>query len=161
MWLESLANRVCLLQCDALSVLGDEQCNLDALSFAFMLWDHTAHAVRIGCVQSDGSLLFIVSYDSPTNGKRLFMGAPWVVRGDARCMASTDAVNGFLRDAGCVKQLKADVVFDGDLAVDKTVSLHLRFDCNHHDGSINDGDALLIKDVACCENVLLVIDMFE
>ena len=157
MQLESLANRACLLQCGEMALVGDEQCNLDAVKFTFILWDHVAYRVRMGCVlDGSGSMLFVVSYDSPANGKRLFMGAPWrVSSAGVREPASVDAVDNFLQKLGGSGSAQADVVFDGDLAADRPVSLHLRFD-----GCMDCGAALLVKDVAQCDNVLLVIDMF-
>ena len=154
--LESLTNRLCA----QLLLTNEDQCNLDALSFTFMVWDHTARGVRMGCVRGadDDSMLFVVCYDSPANGRRLFMGAPWVAdpqhHEQGRALASEGVVNRFLRDvgAGC---LEAEVVFDGSLAVDKPVALHLKF------GRLVEGKALLVKDVAECENILLVIDMFQ
>ena len=154
--IESSVNRLCA----QLVLTNEDQCNLNTLSFTFMVWDHTARGVRMGCVRGkeDDSMVFIVSYDSPANGRRLFMGAPWVVdplhHEQGRVLASEGVVNQFLRDvcAGC---LQAEVVFDGSLAVDKPVALHLKFD------HLLEGKALLIKDVAECENILLVIDMFQ
>ena len=79
MQLESLANRCCALQSEMMTMVGDEQCNIDTMNFTFMLWDHTAQGVRMGCISDgDDGLLFIVNYDSPANGKRLFVGTPWI-----------------------------------------------------------------------------------
>lgn len=92
---ESLANRVCLLQCNALSMIGDRECSLGALNFVFMLWDCTAYAVKMGCVQGDEGLLFIISYSSPDAGRRLFMGVPWVLKNGLSETASAAAVKFF------------------------------------------------------------------
>ena len=155
--LESLANRVCALECESMTLVGDEQCDLDAVKFTFMLWDHTACGVRMGCLQSGvDELLFIVSYDSPVNGKRLFMGQPWLDCGEKkRVIAPMASVDRFLQEVRKTNNLNANVVFDGDLAVDRSIGLHLCFDQRV------DGKALLVKDVAECENILFVIEMFE
>ena len=58
-------------------------------------------------------------------------------------------------DANSSACLQTDVVFDGSLAVDKPVSLHLQFDYCH------EGRSLRVENVAECDNVLLVIDMFS
>jgi hypothetical protein len=70
--IESSVNRLCA----QLVLTNEDQCNLNTLSFTFMVWDHMARGVRMGCVRGkeDDSMLFIVSYDSPANGRRLFMG---------------------------------------------------------------------------------------
>ncbi len=86
------------------------------------------------------------------------MGAPWVAdplhHEQGRVLASESVVNQFLSDVGA-SSLQAEVVFDGSLAVDRPVALHLKFD------HLLEGKALLVKDVAECENILLVIDMFQ
>ncbi len=75
-------------------------------SFTFMVWDHTARGVRMGCVrvEDDDRMLFIVSYDCPANGRRLFVGAPWVAdplhHEQGRALASEGVVNQFLSDVG-------------------------------------------------------------
>ena len=156
--LESLANRFCVLQCEALSLVGDTQCTLDAVKFTFMLWDHVACGVRIGCVQDGGGgLLFVVRYDTAGAEKRLFMGVPWIeCTGCGRTLATASIVDCFLQQIHSSDCLQTDVVFDGNLAVDKTLSLHLQFGCD-----IGNNSTLLVKDVAECENVLLVIDLFK
>ena len=152
---ESLANRVCLLQCNALSMIGDRECSLGALNFVFMLWDCTAYAVKMGCVQGDEGLLFIISYSSPDAGRRFFMGVPWVLKNGLSETASAEAVKFFLDRAMEVECLQAEIVFDGNLAVDTVIPLHLKF------SNFNDDEYLLVKDIAKCENVLLVIDQFK
>ena len=156
--LESLANRVCVLQCEALSLVGDTQCTLDTVKFTFMLWDHVACGVRMGCVQDGGGgLLFVVSYDGVGAEKRLFMGVPWIeCTGCGRTLAAASTVDSFLQQIHSSDCLQTDVVFDGKLAVDKTLSLHLQFGCD-----IGNKSMLLVKDVAECDNVLLVIDLFK
>jgi hypothetical protein len=159
MQLESLANRLCSLQCDFMCVGGDEQFELESVNFTFMLWDHKASGVKMGCVSGSDELVFVVQYESPMNGKRLFMGTPWLANGSrhelGRELADSDTVGLFLRQAKCIKSLQTNIVFDGNLAVDKPVSLHLQLDCQIK------GKSLLVKDVAECGNVLLVIDMFQ
>ena len=163
MQLESIANRCCALHSSMMRVVGDAECDVDLMNFAFMLWDHTACGVKMGCMCDDGidnELLFIVSYDSPVSGKRLFMGVPWVAdcveHEKGRERASPDTVGQFLREISNTKIYisKTNVVFDGNVSVDRPVSLHL-----HFDHAIN-GKSLLVKDVAECDNILLVIDMF-
>lgn len=163
MQLETLVNRCCALQCETMQMIGDDLCNVEIMSFTFMLWDHVACDVRMGCIGGveKGELLFMVGYDSPVCGKRLFMGVPWVVDclpdPQGRKLALSDTVGEFLCEMGKTKigTSNTDVVFDGDLSVDKPVSLHLHFDC------VIDGKTLLVKDVAECDNILLVIDMFK
>ncbi len=157
--LQSLVDRLCALQCDIMCAGGDgEQFDLESVNFTFLLWDHTACGVTTGCVGEGEKLVFLLRYDSPQNGRRLFVGTPWVAdrvhHESGRERASLDTVVGFLRDARCRRNLKTNLVWDGSLAVDHELSLHLQFD--HSVG----GKALLVKDVAKCDNVLLVIDMF-
>jgi hypothetical protein len=154
--LESAANRLCAEQ--LLSLTNEEQCEIKSVNFTFMVWDHTAHGVRMGCVRAGDAneMVFVVSYDSAANGKRLFMGTPFCVDAmQCRTLASERMVNRFLLDANSSACLQTDVVFDGSLAVDKPVSLHLQFDYCH------EGRSLRVENVAECDNVLLVIDMFQ
>lgn len=152
--LESAANRLCAEQ--LLGLTNEEQCEIKSVNFTFMVWDHTAHGVRMGCVRGVDELVFVVSYDSSANGKRLFMGTPWCVDAlQCRTVASERLVNQFLADACSKPLLQTEVVFDGSLAVDKPVSLHLHFDYSH------EGSSLLIENVAECGNVLSVIDLFQ
>jgi hypothetical protein len=152
---ESLVNRVCSLQCDMLCM--DEQ--FESVDFTFMLWDHTVHNVKMGYVGGGSELQFVLRYDSPVNGRRLFVGVPWLAdcvhHEHGRVPATPDMIDPFLAQAGCCKRLQTNVVFDGTLTVDKPVSLHLQLDLKIRDKT------LLVKDVAECNNILLVIDMFE
>ena len=157
--IESLANRLCCLQCEMLCVGGDTRFDLESVNFTFMLWDHTACDVRMGCIGDGDQLMFVVRYDSVANGRRLFMGTPWLAdrahHALGRELASMKSVDQFLQQAQTNKKLQTNVVFDGNLAVDEPIGLHLQLD------HPIDGKTLLIKNVAECRNVLLVIDMFE
>ena len=148
MSLESLVNRLC-----AIHMCEGENVTLDSVVFEFMLWDRTASSVRMGCVGVD-ELVFVVSYES----KRLFMGTPFVAdcldHKKDRALASPSVVDQFLREIGTRGSLHANVVFDGNLATDKTISFHIQFQHHIH------GKSLLVKDVMECDNVLLVIDAF-
>jgi hypothetical protein len=156
MLLESLANRLCSLQCD---MMCEDDFELDSVNFTFMLWDHTARGVKMGCVGDGGELAFVMRYDSQHNGKRLFIGTPWLADAlhheQGRVLASEDAVRAFLHCVSSSRCLQTNVVFDGSLTVDEPISLHLQLE------HLMDGKTLLVKDVAECGNVLLVIDMFE
>ena len=164
MQIESLANRFCALQCDMLMCVGgDEVYNLDVVTFTFMLWDCTAYNVRIGCIgsgENDDDLLFVVRYESTVAaGVRLFTGKPYMAdcsdHTKNRALASQVEVVKFLKGMQTGGRMQTDIVFDGDLAVDKIIKFHLQF------GLSIDGKTLLIKDVIACENVLLVIDSFQ
>ena len=157
MQLESLANRLCSLQCDMMCMGGEF--DVESVNFTFMLWNHTAGKVKMGCMGDGDQWVFVVRYDSPLNGKRLFMGTPWLAdcahHECGRELASSDTIAQFLKQTRCSRSMQTNVVFDGNLTVDKPVSLHLQLD--HR---IN-GKTLLVKDVAECGNILSVIDMFE
>lgn len=164
MQLESLANRCCALQSEMMTMVGDDRCNIDTMNFTFMLWDHTASGVRMGCIcdgGEDDGLLFIVNYDSPVNGKRLFIGTPWIAdcvkHEQGRQLATAETVCEFLHQMCSMKAdvLNTNVVFDGEIEVEKSTRLHLHFD------HAIEGKSLLVKDVAECDNILLVIDMFQ
>jgi hypothetical protein len=134
----------------------EETVTLDNVVFEFMLWDHTASCVRMGCVGSD-EMVFVVSYDSES--RKLFTGTPYVVdcldHKRDRVLASPSMVETFLREIRGRRSLHANVVFDGNLATDKTISFHLHFEHHIH------GKSLLVTDVMKCDNVLLVIDAFN
>ncbi len=58
--IESLVN----LLCAQLVLTTEDQCNFNTLSSStFMVWDHTARGVQMGCVRGEDndSMLFIVS----------------------------------------------------------------------------------------------------
>ena len=152
--LESIANRLCSLQCDMLCMGGGF--DVETVGFKFMVWNHTAHNVKMGYVDDGVRSLFVVRYESPVHGRRLFVGAPWLIDcEDRRSLASSDAIDRFLQQVKRINSLQADIVFDGSLAVDKPLSLHLRL------GGPIDGKTLLVRDVVVCGNVLIAIDLFE
>lgn len=151
MSLESHVNRLC-----AIHMCEEETVTLDKVFFEFMLWDHTASCVRLGCVGSE-AMVFVVSYGSES--RKLFTGTPFVVdyfdHKKDRVLASPTIVDQFLCGIRGRKSLHANVVFDGNLATDKTITFHLHF--KHY---IN-GKSLLVADMMKCDNVLLVIDAFK
>jgi len=77
--------------------------DLESVNFTFMLWDHTAQGVKMGCLSDGDKQVFVVRYDSPVNGKRIFMGTPWLADCSHhelnRELASSDTISQFLQQA--------------------------------------------------------------
>ena len=158
--LEALIDRICALQCEVVCWGADEPLKFNSVNFKFMVWDHTANNVRMGCVASSGGdMQFVVRSESVGNGRRLFVGTPYVADEsnhlNGRELASVAVVDHFLREMQSVCSLNANVVFDGGLELDQPVSLHLQF------GHPIAGKTLLLKDVVKCTNLLFVIEMFQ
>ena len=156
--LERLVDRIWLLGCE---VDCDEEILQDkAVKFNFLLWDHTAFGVGMGCFECDDSVYVIMNYTSTSDGTlRLFRGEAWtsdsLLPSSDRCKADMSTSMRFLRSMRQQKELCVSVVFDGQMEVDKNFDLHLNFE-----HSI-DGRSLLVRNVLDCDNPLLVIDRFK
>ncbi len=71
------------------------------------------------------------------------MGVPWIeCKGCGRTLATASTVDYFPQQVRGSNCLQTDVVFYGNLAVDKTLSLHLQFGCD-----IGNRGVLLVKGV--------------
>lgn len=131
------------------------------LSLTFMLWDCSVRNVTMGCCAVDqDSVYVIMHYDDANGATKVFKGEAWAA--DAVCsyknrtkLGLGEAVEFFSQMKAAKDALKAYIVFDGQMSVDKDFDLHFHFDHPVKKRS------LLVKDVAKGNNPLLVIDKFS
>ena len=139
----------------------DEQTLQDkAVRFNFLLWDHTAFGVGMGCLECDESVFVLLNYTSTSDGTlRLFRGEEWTSDASQPGKNQRKADMGTaLRFLGAMRQaeeLNVNVVFDGQMEVEKNFDLHLNFDHSIEKRS------LLVRNVFDCDNPLNVIDRFK
>jgi hypothetical protein len=139
----------------------DEQILQDkAVRFNFLLWDHTAFGVGMGCFECDDSVFVLMNYTSTSDGTlRLFRGEAWTSDAskpskNQRKADMTTAMQ-FLGAMRNQKELSVYVVFDGQMEVEKNFDLHLNFEHSIQKRS------LLVRNVFDCDNPLTVIDRFK
>jgi len=137
----------------------DDDCFMfqkDSMRLTFMVWDCRVSNVAMGCCSVDSASVYvIVHYDDAFGATKLFKGEAWTADATRRVRAGMPETVAFLEqmrtDAGA---LRARIVYDGEMSVDKDFDLHLQFDHPVKKTS------LLVKDVAKGSNPLLVIDSF-
>jgi hypothetical protein len=139
----------------------DEQTLQDkAVRFNFLLWDHTAFGVGMGCLECDESVFVLLNYTSTSDGTlRLFRGEAWTSDasqpGKNQRKADMGTAMRFLGAMRQAEELNVNVVFDGQMEVEKNFDLHLNFDHSIEKRS------LLVRNVFDCDNPLNVIDRFK
>ena len=132
----------------------------DELNLTFMLWDCNVKNVTMGCCAVDENSVYVIMHYDDSNGRtKVFKGEAWA--SDAVCsykqqerLGVSEAAE-FFAQMQAQDSLKAYIVFDGQLSVDKDFDLHLHFD---HPIKKR---CLLVKDVAKGNNPLVVIDSFS
>jgi hypothetical protein len=137
----------------------DDDCFMfqkDSMRLTFVVWDCRVSNVAMGCCSVDSASVYvIVHYDDAFGATKLFKGEAWTADATRRVRAGMSETVAFLEqmrtDAGA---LRARIVYDGEMSVDKDFDLHLQFDHPVKKTS------LLVKDVAKGSNPLLVIDSF-
>ena len=153
--LERIVDRLWHLGSD----FDDEQTLQDkAVRFNFLLWDHTAFGVGMGCFECDESVYVLLNYTSTSDGTlRLFKGEAWTSDASTKNRRKADMGTAlqFLGAMRQAEQLNVNVVFDGQMEVEKNFDLHLNFDHFIQDQS------LLVRNVFDCDNPLMVIDRFK
>jgi uncharacterized protein YfcZ (UPF0381/DUF406 family) len=143
--------------------MDDDGCSVfqkDRMSLTFLIWDFDVRNVTVGCCAVDrDSVYVIMHYDDAFGATKMFKGEAWAA--DAvrsyknRTRAGLEEVVSFFTQMRNVQDgLKAYIVFEGQMSVDKDFDLHLHFD------HPVDKKSLLIKDVAKGNNPLSVIDSF-
>jgi hypothetical protein len=131
-----------------------------AMDMTFLLWDCSARDVTMGCCAVDKDSVYVVlHYDDALGATRVFKGEAWAADAasayEGRSKARLGEVLSFFTQMRAEKGvLKAHIVFDGQLSVEKVFDLHLHFDHPVEKRS------LLVKNVATGSNPLLVIDSF-
>jgi hypothetical protein len=146
----------------ALDVDEDGCCVFDkpAMDMTFLLWDCSARDVTMGCcVVEKDSVYVVLRYDDVCGATRRFKGEAWAADAasayEGRSKARLGEVLSFFTQMRAEKgTLKAHIVYDGQLSVEKDFDLHLHFDHPVEKRS------LLVKNVATGSNPLLVIDSF-
>ena len=146
----------------ALDVDEDGCCIFDkpAMDMTFLLWDCSARDVTMGCCAVDKDSIYVVlRYADALGANRMFKGEAWAADAasayEGRSKARLGEVLSFFTEMRAEKgALKAHIVYDGQLSVEKDFDLHLHFDHPVEKRS------LLVKNVATGSNPLLVIDSF-
>jgi hypothetical protein len=142
---------------------GDGCCvfQKEKLSLTFMLWDCSVSNVTMGCCAVDRDSVFVIMhYDDSFGATKMFKGEAWVADSICSCKnqmkAGMSETTEFFEQMKSAKdEIKAFIVYDGQLSVDQDFDLHLHFDHPIKKRS------LLVKDVAKGKNPLLVIDSFS
>jgi hypothetical protein len=157
--IEHLVDRIWKLGSEA--EFDDEQVLQDkAVRFNFLLWDHTAFGVGMGCFECDDSVYVLMNYTSTNDGTlRLFRGEAWtsdaVKPSHDQRKADMSTAMQFLGAMQQQQELCVNVVFDGQMEVEKNFDLHLNFEHSIQKRS------LLVRNVFDCDNPLTVIDRFK
>ena len=149
---ERLVDRVWCLGCD----FDDGVFRSSAVQFNFLLWDHTATGVDMGCFECDDDVWIVMKYESHNDGTlRVLRGQAWTsdsLRAEDRRKADMGTAVRFL--GAMPQQFSVSVVFDGQMEVDRKFDLHLHFDHPIQ------GRRLLLRKVLEGDNPLTVIDQF-
>ena len=122
------------------------------LNLKFMVWDRNIRDVTLGCCQVDADTAHaVIRYADASGYTRIIKGQAHIETPDGtRTPCNMAAAAAVLDGINAAQDLSAEVIFDGELDVEKDFDLHLRFPRH----------GLVVRNVAKGNNPLTVIDLF-